>query len=186
LFLVLALVLAVVTVVTRKRLSAFLKGARGEESVAHELAFLPAGYDVFHAPAFNGHARVSCDHVVVGPTGVFAIETKSWSGFIVIRDGQILYDNREPDRPPIDQVKSAVTALRKQLATAYSDPPDVHAVLCFARNRLAGGTQNVNGVTVCDLRHLQEVILSRASDALDVERRANTVATVGRMMDRVV
>tara|TARA_B100000809_G_scaffold194559_1_gene193762 strand:- start:448 stop:1179 length:732 start_codon:yes stop_codon:yes gene_type:complete len=184
LFLVLAVVVGVVTAVTRKRLSAFLKGARGEESVAHELAFLPADYDVFHAPALDPRkgTHVSCDHVVVGPGGVFAIETKSWSGFIVIRDGHILYDNKEPDRPPIDQVKSAVAVLREKLAQSYGDLPDLHPVICFVRKCLVGGTQTVSGVTVCDLPHLHEVILARSADTLDVEHRANIIATVGRMM----
>jgi hypothetical protein len=55
------------------------KGAAGERSVAHTLSELPDEYRVVNdvqTPAGN------LDHVVIGPTGVFVIETKNWRGTI--------------------------------------------------------------------------------------------------------
>jgi Nuclease-related domain len=54
-------------------------GYLGERAVGEALAPLLAdGYRVFHdIPAEADGARFNVDHVVVGPTGVFAIETKT-------------------------------------------------------------------------------------------------------------
>jgi hypothetical protein len=55
------------------------KGAAGEKSVAHALSKLPEEFRVVNdvqTPSGN------LDHVVIGPTGVFVIETKNWRGII--------------------------------------------------------------------------------------------------------
>lgn len=50
-------------------------GALGERAVAGRLAGLPAGWRVFHSlPVGRGGADI--DHLVVGPGGVFTIDTK--------------------------------------------------------------------------------------------------------------
>jgi hypothetical protein len=58
-------------------------GARGEQAVAEKLtdqAVAAAGYVVFHdVPAEKGKKKWNVDHVVVGPGGVFVIETKARS-----------------------------------------------------------------------------------------------------------
>jgi hypothetical protein len=55
-------------------------GLRGEQAVAEKLAdraVAAAGYIVFHdLPAEKGRKKWNVDHVVVGPGGVFALETK--------------------------------------------------------------------------------------------------------------
>ena len=69
----------------------FLQGAKGEELVIKELSKLPDTYYVFNEYKFklpksvyskstNSYVR-SCkiDHLVIGPTGIFIIETKNWS-----------------------------------------------------------------------------------------------------------
>ncbi|MFX1487984.1 MAG: nuclease-related domain-containing protein [Promethearchaeota archaeon] len=69
----------------------FLQGAEGEEYVIRELSKLPDTYYVFNEYQFKLPKSVyskstqsyvrSCkiDHLVVGPTGIFIIETKNWS-----------------------------------------------------------------------------------------------------------
>jgi hypothetical protein len=54
-------------------------GLAGERAVADELEVLKAsGYHIFHdVPAQGAKDAFNLDHVVVGPTGVFAIETKA-------------------------------------------------------------------------------------------------------------
>lgn len=83
-------------------------GLQGELTVAEFLEDLrKAGYQVFHSvPGEN----FDVDHVVVGPGGIFVIETKTWrkpaKGPSEIRyDGKILWKNGKPvGREPIDQV----------------------------------------------------------------------------------
>jgi hypothetical protein len=55
------------------------QGALGEEFVGRELDRLPAGWHVFHSmPIGAGSSDV--DHVIVGPPGVFTINTKHHKG----------------------------------------------------------------------------------------------------------
>jgi len=76
--------------VFRKHKSLFY-GAEGEERVARELSRLPDMYTVindyrleFSPPVYdkNNDDRIfsiQIDHVVVGPTGLYLVETKNWS-----------------------------------------------------------------------------------------------------------
>ncbi len=56
-------------------------GMRGEQAVAEKLMsgeLAAAGYTVFHdVPAERGGKKFNLDHVVVGPGGVFVLETKA-------------------------------------------------------------------------------------------------------------
>jgi hypothetical protein len=143
----------------RVRLESFLKGARGEESVARALGFLPAAYRVYHGLSAGGG---DYDHVVVGPTGVFLVETKSWNGRISVRDGVLLYNGEMPDRPPLEQVKSAAASLRRELRETVHKGLEVGAVLCFAQGYLPDGQAGASGVMICKpdtlLQILQEPI----------------------------
>lgn len=55
----------------------YVAGYFGERAVGEELDKLPEGYHVFHNfPVTPGIYGQDLDHIVVGPTGVFVIETK--------------------------------------------------------------------------------------------------------------
>lgn len=93
-------------------------GAIGERSVAEVLDGLRCGgYEVFHDLVDNGF---NIDHVMVGPTGVYVIETKTRSKHVgrrnvhVTYDGRrILVDGREPDRDPIGHVHALAERVRE-------------------------------------------------------------------------
>jgi hypothetical protein len=161
------------------RLAAYVKGARGEEAVARELAFLPAAYRVFHG---LGRARWrpggpgDVDHVVVGPNGVFVIETKHWSGRIAVRDGRVLCEDREPDRPPLDQAREAASRLRAGLRAELGRAPTVRPLLCFVEGALEGGTQGAGGVVVCRAAELNDVILHATEEPLPEADQARIAA----------
>lgn len=74
---------------SERRLTRFILGARGEEVVARVLARLPEGYEVYHSAWLGRGRRLDIDHVVVGPTGLFLVETKNWAGPIWVEDGQL-------------------------------------------------------------------------------------------------
>jgi hypothetical protein len=77
-----------------------LLGYLGERAVAEELQPLGAeGYRVFHdLPVKEGDRTFNIDHVVVGPTGLFAVETKARrkgrarEGF---KDHEVVYDGKQ-------------------------------------------------------------------------------------------
>jgi hypothetical protein len=162
LFLVLAVGVAAAANHSRHQLQAFLKGAKGEEMVARTLALLPGTFSVFHSvparlPAPGG---ADMDHVVVGPTGIFVVETKNWSGLIAIQNGELTCDGEPPSRPPLEQVKAAATALRSRLQGVTKAETTVTPVLCFASNRLTDDPQGAAGVVICSADSLATVIMA--------------------------
>lgn len=161
----LAVALAAVLRGSRVRLASFIKGARGEERVARLLATLSDSYDVFHGVA-TGEGAGDLDHVVVGPCGVYVIETKNWTGRIEVADGRILVGGREPDRPPLDQVARAANALRVWVRESGGEDVPVHPVVCFVADDHLAAPVGVGGVLVCGARHLRALIQERTDGAL--------------------
>ena len=129
----------------------FFKGARGEERVAGILKVLPDGYHVFND--FRA-GRTHVDHVVVGPGGVFAVETKCWRGVVTVEDGHILLDGQLPDRSPLAQVVREATLVRNALA-AKGWNGLVTPVLAFASDSFAAHRANVNGTVVINSNELR-------------------------------
>lgn len=159
--LVLAGALAYVVNHCRRGYAMFLKGARGEEQTARILGFLPSGFYVFHSlqlPQSTGSGAGDFDHVVVGPNGVFVIETKNWSGDIDTMDGQVYVDGEPAKRSPVEQVKDHGAMFSEWIREQEKVTPKVHEVLCFVGSDLPGGSKMVDGVTVCDGRSLASVL----------------------------
>ena len=129
----------------------FFKGARGEEKVAAVLRSLPDAYHVFNDFA-AGRAHV--DHVVVGPGGVFSVETKSWRGVVTVEDSHILLDGQLPDRDPLAQTLREAALVRTALA-ARGWTGDVTPVLVFASNAFAARRAEVRGATIVNLDELK-------------------------------
>ena len=73
------------------------KGAAGEKSVAHTLNKLP---DEFRVANDVATPSGNLDHVVIGPTGVFVIETKDWRGIMGADGNGELTLNGKPCRSP--------------------------------------------------------------------------------------
>jgi Nuclease-related domain len=94
----------------RPRLRALQQGIDGEKAVGQFLDRMrEQGYQVFHDVLGGGF---NVDHVLIGPGGVFTIETKTWSkpargDARVTYDGiQLLVAGHAPDRDPLVQAKS--------------------------------------------------------------------------------
>ena len=66
------------------------KGIKGEAIVAEYLNELPKDYFIFNDVKFPG-SWGNLDHIIVGPNGVFVIETKNLSGFYVVEDSEWKY-----------------------------------------------------------------------------------------------
>lgn len=107
----------------------------GEKAVGQHLESLRAhGYTVFHdlvGKDFN------VDHVLIGPAGVFTIETKTWNK---PRQGspKITFDGEtlraagwEPDRNPVIQAKAQASWLQRLLAESTGRTFPVWPVVLF-------------------------------------------------------
>ncbi|RLE98793.1 MAG: hypothetical protein DRJ63_07190 [Thermoprotei archaeon] len=101
-----------------KRAVGYRKGVRGEMEVFRRLKSLPRSYHVFpDVDLFKG----DIDFVVVGPTGVFAIEVKYWKGGRLIPLKGELWKRRftvrdyRLIRSPVSQVKEYAERLKALL-----------------------------------------------------------------------
>jgi hypothetical protein len=117
------------------RLRALKLGRDGEKVVGQYLERLrETGYQVFHDVVGTGF---NVDHVVIGPAGVFTIETKTFSkrpsaDAKVTFDGErIVVDGHEPDRDPVVQAKSQARWLRELLAESTGRKFAVRPVILF-------------------------------------------------------
>lgn len=66
------------------------KGLEGEYIVENHLNSLPSDYRVFNDVKLHGKGR-NIDHITIGPTGIFVIETKNYSGKYRIKDEDWFY-----------------------------------------------------------------------------------------------
>ena len=108
-------------------------GIAAEKAVGQFLEqFRSQGYQVIHdIPVEAGDKKFNIDHLLIGPKGIFTVETKSWrkplkGQCIVVYDGQkVLVNGHAPDRDPIAQAMGQAAWVRDYLksCTALSFVP---------------------------------------------------------------
>lgn len=130
----------------------YFKGARGEERVSGILQNLPDSYHVFNDFVAGGK---HIDHVVVGPAGVFAIETKFWRGKVTLEDGHILLDGQLPDHSPLAQVTKEASLVKSALAKK-GWTGSVTPVLAFASDTFEAKIAETQGAVILNSNHLRE------------------------------
>lgn len=129
-----------------KRHRAYQRGADGEDQVARVLARFPDDFHVIHdlATPFG-----NVDHVVIGPTGVFILDAKSWRG-VVTGDGkgELLVNGRPTDKQNIRPFVGRMLSIRDKVRTlAPGLDPYYQAVFVFTSARVEakwGTTGNVH------------------------------------------
>ena len=128
-------------VVRPDHVRAWAVGAEGERRTAEVLAHLESdGYRVLHDRRIPG-SRGNIDHVVVGPTGVYVVETKSWSGAVRLRDGAIRVAGRRS--AVVEQVQREADAVAVALPGTQVTP-----IVCVHRADLPLRQLEVEGVRV--------------------------------------
>ena len=111
-------------------------GFEGERYVAEELNQLMAdGFRVFHDVPFDNY---NLDHVLVGPPGVFVIETKTRrkpvsdegeKAYKVTFDGAVLHFPKGSDTDALEQVRRNRDTLSKWLSSATGDRVRARGIL---------------------------------------------------------
>ena len=182
LFFLVAVATAVLLAWGDRRLGNFLKGAKGEEWVAHELAFLSSDYTVFNGLRLGG-GKQNFDHIIIGPAGVFVVETKNWKGSVEFHDGKLYAGGKEPSRPPLRQVKAATAELVAFLDDAGLGGIPLHSVLCFISTQLPEEIMNVNGVVVCSGRCLISVLQETFGEPISESMREQVVGELRKVIE---
>jgi hypothetical protein len=129
-------------------------GAAGEQATGAVLSQLEsATWTVWHDVRWPGRARANIDHVVVGPPGVFVIDSKNWSGQLSVADGVLKQNGycRE----------AAVVGVAEAGLAVFQLIPDVpvHPVMCFVREESFTGW--VRDVMLCSTNNLDVMLQTR-------------------------
>jgi hypothetical protein len=145
----------------------WIKGAEGEMVVSEYLNELSRKYIILNDVTLPGHYG-NIDHIVLGPNGIFVIETKNFSGSYIIDDDQWLYgndsNNKKAYKNPGDQIKANSKALSKFLSSEGIKifKTSKFAVVAFINPNLTIRTKP-KGYDVMHPSNLQNFILSRKS-----------------------
>jgi Nuclease-related domain len=177
-FSVVALLVLVVQTQLAKRRDPFpwRDGARGEEAVGRALKTLESeGYRALH-DVQTSHGNL--DHVVIGPNGAFAIETKHWTGRFYPKRGQLMHNGANR----MDVVKQATheamevgRRLRNASLTIY-----VPALVVSTKAEVRGKPLSFRTATVIELADLPATIRRQRGGSLSETEIARAIAAVLR------
>jgi hypothetical protein len=131
-------------------------GAGGEYDVGVVLSRLPQEFHVFNGLGFYAG---DVDHIVVGPTGVFVVETKNHPGTISLRDGRLCRNGELLNHDFVRQATSEAMYVKGRLKPQV--PCHVRPLVVFVRAKVRVRTA-VGGVRVVALSSLIDAIVGRA------------------------
>jgi hypothetical protein len=127
-------------------------GARGEIAVARVLATLPAAWTVLHSLPV-GTKESDIDHLLVGPAGVFTINTKHHSGKKIWVGGRgFLVSGRSV--PYIDRAESEAASVGRLIASHLPQGTLVRSMIVLVDPGSIRIRERPELVTVLDARHL--------------------------------
>jgi hypothetical protein len=119
----------------KRRIRNLKQGRDGERAIGQYMELLmERGYRVFH-DIIGNHFNVG--HVLIGPAGVFSIETKTISKPIdgpsdIVYDGEMVIINGfSPDRNPIVQAKAQANWLREFIKESTGKAVKVRPVVLY-------------------------------------------------------
>ncbi len=95
-----------------------LADALAEESTARTLSTLGIGFTVWHDVS-TGDPESKIDHVVLGPTGLFAMLSEDFGGAVRIRRGELIGDVIGGERP-MHELASRAKTLSRQLRVRFT------------------------------------------------------------------
>lgn len=148
LFITLLILLAVLYVIAKRLVESWQEstnrylGYFGERVVAEALEPLRAqGFRLFHdVPCGDAASRFNIDHVIIGATGVFALETKTrrkgrardgFAAHQIIYDGQVLAYPWGEDRHGLEQTRKHARWLEASLSQLLDRAIVVQPILTF-------------------------------------------------------
>jgi Nuclease-related domain len=148
---------------------AWHRGAAGERHTARLLDRLGReGYVIFHDVAMPD-SPANLDHLVLGPSGVFVIDSKQWTGSIhQSSDGLIWHDLYRLDRP-LATIRWQAETLGRLLGVP------VAPLICVHGAHIQHGGLRAQGVAIVPAALLRRAIGSdQVLSEVDIERYAAT------------
>jgi nuclease-like protein len=148
------------------------RGAHGERHTARLLDRLTRdGYVVFHDLAVPG-SSANVDHLVIGPTGLFVIDSKQWTGSVHQGADGLVWHNHYPLNRTLETVRWEAQQVSRVLGSRAA------ALLCVHGAHVHGGGLHAQGVAIVPAHLLRSALGSDCvlSDA-DVDLLATTAWT---------
>jgi Nuclease-related domain len=149
------------------------RGAAGERRTARLLDRLTRdGYVVFHDLAVPGNTGANVDHLVIGPTGVFVIDSKQWSGSVQQgADGLVWHNHYRLDRT-LETIRWEAQQVSRVVGSRAA------ALLCVHGAHVHGGGLHAQGVAIVPAHLLRGALGDdRVLSDADVELLATTAWT---------
>jgi hypothetical protein len=152
----------------KKREGDAIRGAEAEEAVGAILNRLPENYMVLNdVPGLYGNI----DHVVLRKDGaVFVIETKSMSGRVSERNGELLLNGKTPPKDFVGQTLRNAVWVRDILAAELGVIPWVDAALVFTRASVSVRNEREE-IQILSVRFLEQW-MARSPQKREIGRRA--------------
>jgi hypothetical protein len=95
-----------------------LADALAEEATARTISTLGIGFTVWHDVA-TGVPDRKIDHVVLGPTGLFAMLSEDFGGPVKARRGELIGADVQPEKP-MHELSSRAKVLSRQLGVTFT------------------------------------------------------------------
>jgi Nuclease-related domain len=148
------------------------RGAHGERHTAHLLQRLQRdGFVVFHDLAVPG-SPANVDHLVIGPTGVFVIDSKQWTGSVQQGGDGLVWHNHYPLDRTLETVRWEAQVIGRLLGTR------IHPLLCVHGAHVRGGGLRAQGVAIVPAHLLRSALgYDRVLSDADVALLAATAWT---------
>jgi hypothetical protein len=149
------------------------RGAEGERHTARQLRRLTRdGFVVFHDLAVPGNTRANVDHLVIGPTGVFVIDSKQWTGSVHQGADGLAWHNHYPLDRTLETVRWEAQVIGRLLGTR------IHPLLCVHGAHVHGGGLHAQGVAIVPAHLLRSALgYDRVLSDADVDLLAATAWT---------
>jgi len=107
----------------------FRKGATGEAVVGFALDNFPDDFRVIH-DLTTPYGNV--DHVVIGPTGAYIIDTKNWKGVVAADgNGELLLNGKPTQKTEIKNLFRRIMSIKEKMKVLSSLDPYVQGVFAF-------------------------------------------------------
>ncbi|MGN6444135.1 DnaJ domain-containing protein [Amnibacterium sp.] len=122
-----------------------LADALAEEATARRLATLGIGYTVWHDVA-AGSPDEKIDHVVLGPTGLFAIQSEDFGAPVGVRRGELTGDALAGERPTHElavRARAVARSARVRFTGLLLVLPDEHLAETAASLGTSRGAEQV-------------------------------------------
>jgi hypothetical protein len=157
-----------------EQVTAWRRGADGERHTARLLDRLTRdGFVVFHDLAIPG-SPANVDHLVIGPTGVFVIDSKQWTGSVHQGADGLVWHNHYPLDRTLETVRWEAEVIGRLLGTRIA------ALVCIHGAHVHGGGLHATGVAIVPVHLLRsalgyERVLSNADVELLVATALNSL-----------